>query len=127
MDDPLLPALASLAQLQAQHRSLAAQRERALEQALGKEMFAVYQSIALEFSSLEQTLEADISEAETLLKGEIIRRGVGLSGEGLEAVFMPGRSTWDSKGLGNYISLHPEVAAFRRQGEPFVIIRKTRR
>jgi hypothetical protein len=126
MDDPLLPTLSTLTQLQAQHRELAAQRERAIEQLLGPEVYAQYQSICLEFTSLEHTLDADIAEAEADLKGQVIRRGIGLSGQGVDVVFMPGRSTWDSKGLGHYISLHPEVAAYRRQGEPFVVIRKSR-
>jgi hypothetical protein len=41
----------------------------------------------------------------------------------LQLILQPPRVTWDNKSMAVYASLHPEVLAYRKVGEPSVQIR----
>lgn len=40
------------------------------------------------------------------------------------AVYNKGRVSWDSSGLNGYMVAHPEITAFRKEGEPSITLRK---
>jgi len=46
-----------------------------------------------------------------------------VKGRELEAVYVKGRISWDNKALDGYAAAHPEIGAFRKQGDPSVSIR----
>lgn len=62
-------------------------------------------------------LEADI-------KTEVIKHGASVKGAHMQAVWLKPRVSWDTKALDGYSAAHPELLAFRKEGEPSVSIRK---
>jgi uncharacterized protein YifE (UPF0438 family) len=54
---------------------------------------------------------------------EVLLFGASFKHAGVYAVYARGRVTWDTKGLTRYMEAHPEVAEFRRVGEPSVSLR----
>ncbi len=67
--------------------------------------------------------ELTAAQLEGEVKVLVIGAGESVKGARLHAVYSKGRVTWDSKALDGYAAAHPEVAAFRREGEPSVTIR----
>jgi hypothetical protein len=63
-----------------------------------------------------ETLEAEI-------KSDVLRYGASVKGSRLHAVYSRGRVSWDTRALDAYALAHPEVTAFRKQGEPSVSLR----
>lgn len=49
--------------------------------------------------------------------------GESVRGAYLQAVYSKPRVVWDSKALDGYALAHPELFAFRREGEPSVSIK----
>ena len=49
--------------------------------------------------------------AKRMERGKI---GESVRHEGIQAVFLRGRTTWDSTGLSRYAESHPEVLTFRK-------------
>jgi hypothetical protein len=39
---------------------------------------------------------------------------------------MKGRVSWDGKSLDGYMAAHPEISAFRKEGEPSVSLRNVK-
>jgi hypothetical protein len=64
----------------------------------------------------EQALEAEIRAA-------VAEAGASVKGSRLQAVYVRGRTTWDTRGLERYAADHPEVNDFKRQGAPSVNLR----
>jgi len=66
------------------------------------------------------------AQLEGEIKALVIADGVSVKGTRLHAVYSRGRVTWDSKSLDGYAVAHPELASFRKEGEPSVTIRAAR-
>ena len=73
-------------------------------------------------STLEPVTQAtnDLTEA---IKENVITTGASVKGTFLQAVYSKPRVTWDNKGLDGFMVAHPEIKAFRKEGEPSVSIR----
>ncbi len=56
-------------------------------------------------------------------KAAVLALGATVKGTNLQAVYMRGRQSWDSKALGGYAAAHPEIMQFQSIGEPSVSIR----
>ncbi len=63
-----------------------------------------------------ETLEAEI-------KFDILANGASVKGAHLQAVWNKGRVSWDSKKLDGMMSLIPQLAQARSEGQPSVTIR----
>jgi hypothetical protein len=61
-------------------------------------------------------LEAEVREA-------VLAYGASIRHAGVHAVYARGRVTWDTRGLTEYMETHPDVAEFRRVGQPSVSLR----
>jgi hypothetical protein len=123
---PDLPAaLDRLATLRQTLAALPAVRLQALERALGPEIYAAF--VALEQAHAESTkdLEYAIACVEAEIKGAVLEAGVTAQGPLLSAVWCEGRVTWEPRAMALYATLHPEVLAYRKQGQPYVLIRAT--
>lgn len=57
------------------------------------------------------------------VKASVIAEGESVKGERLQAVWVKGRTSWDTKALDGYSAAHPEIERFRKVGEPNVTIR----
>src|SRR3990172_7297066 len=69
-------------------------------------------AINAEFSPLIEAAQTNIAEAEDAIKGQVLDGGVSVKGERLQAVFNPGRITWDTKAMEGYRGSHPEIGPF---------------
>ena len=81
------------------------------------------QAIVTEFDEQEASLKADIAQQEAAMKQYVLETGAGANGTYLQALIMAPRITWDTKAMQVYATLHPEVLAYRKVGEPSVQIR----
>ena len=80
-------------------------------------------AILKEFEDLESQTRQQAAELETAIKDHAIRTGEVGQGTYLQLILQPPRVTWDNKSMAVYASLHPEVLAYRKVGEPSVQIR----
>jgi hypothetical protein len=57
------------------------------------------------------------------IKADVLAAGQSVTGAHLQAVWVKGRVSWDTRRLDGYAAAHPEITAFRKIGEPTVSIR----
>ena len=65
-------------------------------------------------TALEVEIRADVLAGKASLKGDTSK---------WSAVWVKGRTSWDTKALDGYSAAHPEIERFRKVGEPSVTIR----
>jgi hypothetical protein len=76
-----------------------------------------------EFSGQKHLAQEEVAELEAAVKKAVIQGGQSVKHEGIHAVYIRGRVTWDSRGLISYAETHPELQEFRRVGNPSVSLR----
>ena len=78
-----------------------------------------------EFAPAFDALEGERVELERRVKDAARQAGVTLKAEGVpvQAVVSKGRVSWDDKALLGFALAHPDILAFRREGEPSVSLR----
>lgn len=112
---------------------LMAEQQRLIDSIFTPEIKAKIEEIKAEFKPKFDLLESDEkylakkSEAEELtaeIKSDVVLAGSTIKGSCLQAVYAKGRVSWDDKGLSGFMVAHPEIAPFRKVGEPSVSIRK---
>ena len=81
------------------------------------------QTIVQEFRDREVQLKQEIETTEAAVKAAVLATGASAYGTHLQATIMAPRITWDNKAMAVYATLHPEVLAYRKVGEPSVQIR----
>jgi hypothetical protein len=110
-------------------------KETALCDALGERTYKKVLKIEHEhlsdteaISSLYQDTQRVLGEAITVLEDEIkqltLEHGETVKGETLKAVLVSGRVTWDTKALEGIRAMVPQINEFRKEGDPYVVIRK---
>lgn len=80
--------------------------------------------IEAEFAGKSEAVDENIAKLTAEIKDEVLQAGGTVKGEHMMAVWSKGRVSWDTKSLDGYVVAHPEVAQFRKEGEPSVSIRK---
>jgi hypothetical protein len=83
--------------------------------------------IEAEFADQVEDVNERIVETEAQVRADVVTLGQSVKVNGLQAVYMKGRVTWDAKALDGYALGHPELFAFRREGEPSVSLRNVGR
>lgn len=78
----------------------------------------------LRYQDATASLDFEISQLEADIKAATLEHGETVKGATLRAQFTRGRVSWNTKGLAGYAVANPEVLAFRKQGVPYVSIRK---
>lgn len=81
------------------------------------------QAIVQEFRAREAELKREIDATEAAVRAAVLETGASAVGTHLQASIMAPRITWDTKGMAAYATLHPDVLAYRKVGEPSVQIR----
>jgi hypothetical protein len=76
-----------------------------------------------EYNPLIESSKARIATLEEEIKNDVLQHGASVKGSRLFAVFYQGRVSWDTKRLDQYANTHPEITAFRKQGNPSVSLR----
>ena len=91
---------------------------------LTPEIQQALKDIDAEKSTALETLQRNIDDLMAEIKRDILANGATIKGEFLMAVYNKGRVSWNNKGLEGFMVAHPEMAAFRSEGDPSVTIRK---
>lgn len=60
------------------------------------------------------------------VKEVVIRTETSIKGMYLHAIFTKGKTTWDTKALGGFAIVHPEISQFKKVGQPSVSIREVK-
>ena len=77
-----------------------------------------------EYLPMKDAVTANITALEGDIKADVIAHGETVKGAHVMAVYVNGRVSWDTKKLDGMMSLIPQLADARKQGEPSVTIRK---
>jgi uncharacterized protein YifE (UPF0438 family) len=84
---------------------------------------AQLEAVDAEFGEMLREADEEVSRLEGEVKEAVRTVGQSVKHEGIHAVYVGGRVTWDNRRLGHYAETHPEVLEFRRVGNPSVSIR----
>lgn len=96
----------------------------AKKQAIPADVQKVLDDIEAEFAPQMDNMNKSIAELEALVKAAVLSDGQSASGGSLQAVYAKGRVTWETAKLEGYVKAHPELAEYRKVGEPSVSIRR---
>lgn len=80
--------------------------------------------INAEFALKSEAVDENIAKLTGEIRADVIASGATVKGDHMMAVWSKGRVSWDTKALDGVVALHPELAQFRKEGEPSVSIRK---
>jgi hypothetical protein len=80
-------------------------------------------ALEAEYAPLFATAEERDAALEAEIREEVVAAGATVRGTHLQAVYVRGRTSWDTAGLEAYAEDHPEVQDYRRQGNPSVSLR----
>lgn len=103
--------------------SMIAEHAALKDEATPAEVKATWAAIDEEFEPIVQAAQAAYGEAEAAVKAAVAEHGATVKGQFLQAVWSKPRVTWDAKSLDGYALNHPELFAFRKEGQPSVSIR----
>ena len=124
MSDELTNKLDKLANYMAQRDVFSLQKKELIDQVLTPEIRSRLDEIEAEFAGKMEIIEANIDALEEEIRQEALLQQASIKGTFLRVIWHKGRISWDTKSLDDYARSHPEVIAFRKQGEPYVSIVK---
>lgn len=110
------------AQLELLHSDMAAKRE----QIIPAEVKAELADLEAEYAPAIEAAQAGIAGLEAEIKAAVLEHGATVKASNLQAVWMRGRVSWDTKALDGFAKARPELLAFRKEGPPTVSIRNNR-
>jgi hypothetical protein len=84
---------------------------------------AELEALEAEYAPLFEAAETRGAALEAEIRAEVVEAGASVRGSQLQAVYVRGRTSWDTAGLDAYAEEHPEVQDYRRQGAPSVSLR----
>lgn len=116
--------LNDLADLRAKKDLLDIQKKDLIDSVIPTEVKIKLREIDDEFADAYSALATALQEVESEIKHAVIEQGHSFTGNALQAVYMPGPVTWESKVLEGMAKLIPQINEARKEGEPFVQIRK---
>lgn len=125
MSEDITEKLDRLANYQAERDYLALHKQELIDQVLTPDIKARLEEIEMEFAQRVEAVDENIATLEEEIKNDVIQHGTTVRGTFLRAVWNKGRVTWNTKSLDGYASIHPEILQFRKEGQPFVSIKKT--
>jgi len=123
MSDPIIDKLNHLTQTRAQRAHLSTEKQAAIDRIVTPEIKAQLDAIDREFAETAKDLDYTIGVLEAEIKAAVLAQGASVTGSHLQASWTTGRVTWDTRALDTYSVLHPEIRTYRKEGEPFVVIR----
>jgi hypothetical protein len=105
---------------------LALQKQALVDQVLTPEIRAQLAEIDAEFAGKAAEANDKAADLEAEVKQAIIDRQASVKGTYIHAIWVKGRVSWESKLLEGYMTAHPEIAAFRHEGDPSVSLRSVK-
>lgn len=113
-----------LAELYAQRDLAELDKKHLIDQVLTPEIKAQIEDIEIEFGARTEAINTTADELEKQIKDYVKRLGETAKGDHVMAVFNRGRISWDNRKLEGMMSLIPQLAEARKEGEPSVSIRR---
>jgi len=120
----IVQKLDQLAEFMSQRDLVGIHKQEAIDAVLTPEIKAKLADIETEFGYQTKAVDENIDLLTCDIKLRVIASGETAKGAHIQAVFSKGRVSWDTKALDGVVALHPELAQFRKEGEPSVSIRK---
>jgi hypothetical protein len=114
--------LAALAQARRHAASVRAEKEgrrAAVLEQVRAQLEQIDEAYADELRAAEDAVGLHEAEA----RQAVLQAGQSVKQDGVHAVYVRGRVTWDGKGLSEYAEAHPDVQQFRRVSPPSVSLR----
>ena len=115
--------LDQLAELQSAVDLLNLKKAEAIEAILTPAIKAAIAEVELECAPQLDEARQKISALEVAVKAAVIECGATVKGQRMQAVYMKGRITWNTKALDGYALKEPALLAFRTEGAPSVSLR----
>ena len=112
-----------LGEIIAIRENLISEKQTLLDSVIPAEIKLKMQDIEAEFEDKITQANENVKSLEDVVKAEVKNFGQSMKGELIQAVWAKPRVTWDNKGLDGFMVAHPEIKAFRKEGEPSVSIR----
>ena len=103
--------------------SLRLEKQAVIDSILTPEIKEKLAEIEAEFAPKVEALSAENERLAAQIREQVLELGATVSGDFHQAIFTKGRVSWDTKALDGYAAAHPEVATFRKEGQPSVSIR----
>lgn len=116
--------LNQLDEFQAQKMILDLDKQAMIDKILTPEIKQAIEDIEAEFAGKSEAVDENIAKLTAEIKEDVLAGGATVKGAHMMAVYAKGRVSWDTKALDGVVALHPELAQFRKEGEPSVSIRK---
>ena len=98
-------------------------KQELIDKVIPPEIKAQLDEIEAEFTPVFANINTRNQELIDMIKAEVVAAGETVSGEFHQAVFVRGRTSWDSKSLEGFAAAHPEILQFKTIGSPSVSIR----
>jgi hypothetical protein len=91
--------------------------------AVMEQVRAELESLDAEFSSRLRAANEEVSRLEAEVRKIVLQHGESVKHGGIQAVYVRGRVSWDTRALNRYAETHSELQQFRKVGAPSVSIR----
>lgn len=118
-----LELLELLANAEAQAQLINIHFDELRAKVLTPEIQAALADIEAERAESMKSVSAGLESLREQVKTAVIAEGKTIKGSAIQAVYSAGRVSWDTKALDGYAAAHPEIAPFRKIGEPSVSLR----
>ena len=102
---------------------LNSERQAMIDKVITPEIKAKLAEIDEEIDPIIEKVNSRNQELIELIKAEVIAAGQTVAGDYHQAVYMKGRTSWDSKSLEGFAAAHPEILQFKTIGSPSVSIK----
>jgi hypothetical protein len=110
-----------------EHRDLVVRsRDQARIDAIPTEVARALLDIETEFGPMLASVATQAADAEAKVRSFVLVNMTSGKAAGLEALYCEGCTTWDTKGLDKAMKLIPGLADYRKQGDPYVTLRKAK-
>lgn len=116
--------LEELSEYYAQLDVLALQKSDLLDTVMPPEIKQAIEDVNAEFADKESAVRENMADLEARVKQAVIDDGETVKGGVLQAVFNKGRVSWDNKKLEGLMIAFPKLAEAKKQGDPYVAIKK---
>ena len=89
-----------------------------------KKVQAELDALESEYQPLLDAADFNADTLEAEIKNDVLLAGESVTTDFYQAYYMKGRITWDTDGMARYANSHPDVLRFRKEGQPYVTLRK---
>lgn len=123
MTEQIKAMLDALSEMMAQRELLEGDKQGLIDDVLTPGIRQQIADIEAEFTDRTADIATNITQLEMAIKERVVAGGASVRGSRLQAIWSKPRITWDTRALDGYAAGHPEIAQFRKEGQPSVSIR----